>query len=160
MKKCLNILIGVPASGKSTFAKNVLSKDSTIVSRDVIRYSMLKDGEEYFSHEKEVLREFINQIQALIDKGENVTADATHLNRYSRNRLIHCLTNLEDYDIYGYYFTTSLKECLERNSLREGRARVPDESLVQMYDSLTFPEPYERFTYIYMVDAKGNVVLN
>lgn len=158
MKKYLNILIGIPASGKSTFAKNVLSKDSTIISRDVIRYSMLKDGEEYFSHEKEVLREFINQIQALIDKGESVTADATHLNRYSRNRLIHCLTNLEDYEICGYFFTTPLEVCLERNSLREGRARVPDESIVQMYDNLTYPESCEKFDWIFMIDAKGNFI--
>ena len=119
---------------------------------------MLKDGEEYFSHEKEVLREFINQIQALIDKGENVTADATHLNRFSRNRLIHCLTNLEDYDICGYFFSTPLEICLERNALRDGRARVPDESIIQMYDNLTYPEYCEKFDCVYMIDEKGNFI--
>ena len=51
----LYILSGCPASGKSTFGKK-MSKITgiPIVSRDEIRFSLLKDDEDYFSHEEDV----------------------------------------------------------------------------------------------------------
>ena len=46
------LLCGVPASGKSTYCKNNVPKDAVYVSRDVIRFSMVKPNEPYFSKEE------------------------------------------------------------------------------------------------------------
>ena len=46
-------MVGCPGSGKSTWAKKHLP-DTYYVSRDEVRFSLLQDGEDYFSHEKEV----------------------------------------------------------------------------------------------------------
>ena len=54
MKK-LYLMIGIPGSGKSTWARN--RKDGIIVSRDAIRCSFLKDGENYFSKEDLVIKD-------------------------------------------------------------------------------------------------------
>ena len=57
----LYILIGVPGVGKSYFAKKKLMEGPgwKYISRDEIRYSLLKEGEDYFSHENEVFEKFI-----------------------------------------------------------------------------------------------------
>ena len=52
--KRIYILMGTPAAGKSTFLKKI--KNGLIVSRDAIRFSLLKEGEDYFAHETETLR--------------------------------------------------------------------------------------------------------
>ena len=47
----LFLMSGVPGAGKSTFLKNRIKKDtSVVISRDVIRFSIVKPEEDYFSH--------------------------------------------------------------------------------------------------------------
>ena len=45
------IMVGIPGSGKSYFAKNILMTDDSwqYISRDEVRFSIIKDDEEYFS---------------------------------------------------------------------------------------------------------------
>lgn len=54
----LYVMIGIPGSGKSTWAKANKKEKDIYVSRDEVRFSLLQDGDEYFSKEKEVLKEF------------------------------------------------------------------------------------------------------
>ena len=86
----LFIMIGIPGSGKSTFAKQYLQDDDTLyISRDDIRYSLLKEGDKYFKKEDEVFRKFGASIQDGLKKGYNVIADATHLTPQARLKLIN-----------------------------------------------------------------------
>ena len=70
-------------SGKSSWCRQWVSKHnkSIWISRDAIRYSILAPGEEYFSREQEVLKEFRRQAQNAIDNEEidYVLLDASHL---------------------------------------------------------------------------------
>ena len=60
----LYLMCGIPGSGKSTYAKtNKDLKYCKYISRDDIRYSLLKDEDDYFSKEKQVFRTFIAQIK-------------------------------------------------------------------------------------------------
>jgi hypothetical protein len=54
-------MCGIPGSGKSTYLKTRFIQPPVVVSRDEIRFKMVREDEEYFSHEKEVYNEFINQ---------------------------------------------------------------------------------------------------
>ena len=93
----LYILCGPSGSGKSTWARNFilesdrLGSDVRYVSRDEIRYSLLKDGEDYFSHEKEVFKRFAGTLRHTLIDGFDVVADATHLNERSRNKVLKYL---------------------------------------------------------------------
>ena len=67
-KRKLYLMMGCPGSGKSTYLKTRFSqRPLAVISRDEIRFSMVKENEEYFSRENEVYAEFIRQI---INKAE------------------------------------------------------------------------------------------
>lgn len=137
-KSFLFIMCGAPGSGKSYFIKHNLTLDGIVVSRDKIRFSMISDKDEYFSKEPAVFKEFVRQIQEGLNNGKVVYADATHLNGVSRFKLLNQL-NLENTDVIPIYFKTPLEVCLARNAKREGRTKVPESALINMYHSMTDP---------------------
>lgn len=147
-QKNLFVLCGTPGCGKSTWVKNRVEENGGVwVSRDVIRFGMLKEGEDYFAHENEVYDKFVQTIQEELDKGGDVYADATHLNEKGRIKLLDCL-NLEDVKLTAVRFDVPLEVCLERNEMREGRARVPKSVVRRMWHSRTDPA----FDYKYKFD--------
>lgn len=146
----LYVLSGLPGSGKSTFCKQ--NNDKAIhVSRDVIRFSLLKEGEDYFSHEKEVTNIFWSQINCLLKQGKDVFADQTSLTMTSRGLL---LSHIEiPCEKILMQFQMPIKICIERNEKRKGtRAYVPPSVIHNMNRSFTEPQEYERFDKVYIVD--------
>ncbi len=142
----LYILCGPSGSGKSTWAQNFINeyaktgKDIKYVSRDNIRLSIIKEEEDYFSHEKEVFKHFINTIAAYIDDGYDCIADATHLNMFSRCKLMQALDMYtRDYDIIFVVFNTDVETCVERNKAREGRRNVPETVIRNMCRDFRVP---------------------
>lgn len=157
MSKTLWLMCGAPGSGKSYFAKNVLINDDhwLYVSRDEIRFQIVKNDEEYFSHEAEVYNCFVRNIQLLLDitKQGNVIADATHLNKASRMKLLNRL-NLDGVNVIPVYFNTPEHICQERNKEREGRARVPTNVLHKMYLSRSHPSS-DGYKYAGVLEVSG-----
>jgi predicted kinase len=148
----LYLLCGTPGSGKSTWIKNHYKEDDIIISRDKIRFSMVADGEEYFSKEKEVYKEFIKQINENLKLGVNVYADATHLNKASRAKLLKNIKEKPD-SIEIIWIKTPLLECLKRNENRRGtRSYVPKEVIRRMFIQTEAPEFEEGFNKIYIVE--------
>lgn len=136
--KKLIVLCGIPASGKSTWAKRYKEThyNSIWVSRDNIRYSLLEKNDDYFAKEEDVYRKFC---QAIIDgliTFDIIIADATHLNKWSRRKLIDSINLISnyniEYDLIGINFNISIDECLERNEKRAGRERVPEHVIKNM----------------------------
>lgn len=136
----LYILCGPSGSGKSTWANTGKMQDVAYVSRDNIRLSILKDGEDYFSHEKEVFKEFVKEIAIRIMAGRDCIADATHLNMFSRCKLMQALDMYtRDYDIVCVAFTTDADTCVERNANRTGRRNVPENIIRNMCRDFRMP---------------------
>lgn len=160
MAKQLFIMIGAPGSGKSTWVKRQLRPDiDAYVSRDEIRFSMLQEGDAYFKYEDEVFDTFVQRIADYINDDNDlyrVFADASHLNYGSRMKLLNALkakdVNLNLININYIYMFTSLETCLERNKNREGRALVPEKTIIEMYKSLKEPEADEPVKNVYIVN--------
>lgn len=157
MSKTLWLMCGAPGSGKSYFAKNILINDDHwfYVSRDEIRFRIIKNDEEYFSHETEVYDCFVKNIQLLLDITEkgNIIADATHLNKASRMKLLNRL-NLNGVNVIPVYFNTPEHICQERNKEREGRACVPSGVLHKMYLSRSHPSS-DGYKYAAVLEVSG-----
>ena len=143
----LYLMVGAQGSGKSTYAREFREEHTPspiIVSRDAIRFSMVKDGSPYFSKEKAVFKEFIREINEGLDKGD-VIADATHINEVSRMKLINKV-DLSKCKVSCIVVNTDETTAIKRNHLREGRARVPDSVISENYARFTHPKT-DKFHY-------------
>lgn len=149
----MNYLIltcGIPGSGKTTFIKNNFTQPNAYhISRDKIRFSLIKDGDEYFSKEKLVYQTFVSEIQKLInDENDNIIiADATHINEVSRSKLLNSLV-LTDTKVCCFNFLTSCHTCLERNEKRVGREKVPAEVIKRMNIQFFPADQHESYRYM------------
>ena len=146
----LYMLCGIPGSGKSTWVKKHLDKFDKYVSRDEIRFSMVAEDEEYFSKETEVFKEYCLQITENLNKGYNVFADATHINKGSRKKL---LDNISGFDnVFCIVIQNPLETTLKRNENRIGTRRyVPKSVIRRMHYQFEFPTHKEGFKTIYRV---------
>lgn len=131
---------------------------SVTVSRDEIRFNLLKDGEEYFSKEDKVFETFIQSGEELLLEPYiyDVYMDATHLNPKARRKTLNSFKNLKEYNIGCVYFDVPIETCIERNSKREGRALVPESVIYNMSKTYIKPTEREHFDKILKIDKDGN----
>lgn len=144
-KKTLYLMCGPAGAGKSTWVrKNAKPGVSAHISRDKVRFSMLKEGEHYFSREDDVYAEFCKQIGDALNCPwvEEVWADATHLTEKARKLLFDTI----DYDLFSIkvipvVIKPKLETILTQNAQRTGRENVPERVIRNMYNS--FQDPWD-----------------
>lgn len=164
MGKIINIMIGLPGCGKSTYCKKIKEEWNNIayISRDEVRFEILGPNESYFAKETIVYNTFIDRInQALASDANEIYIDATHINSSSRLKLLRRLNLKGDEEICYYIFDVPLQECMRRNRLRTGIARVPDSAIRDMNARAQFfitdAETRSFNPVAYMVDYKGEI---
>lgn len=151
------ILSGPPASGKSTWVRSNITPGSEWISRDNVRFAIVGEDEEYFSHEDEVFDTFIAYINQTLENPDihTIYIDATHLNRRSRSKTLNRVRKQNIGELNCVCFVTSLETCLMRNGLRTGRERVPSTAIENMFNAASMPSIKENFDHIYMVNEQG-----
>ena len=162
-KSKLWVMIGVPGSGKSYWIRNHIDFfDGTIdiISRDVIRFNLLEDGDDYFAKEKQVFDIFVNKIKKSLETNDHTIADATHLNGSSRGKLFRALGDtLKDVEINAIVIDTCLAKCIEQNNQRQGRKLVPETALRNMFSSFSMPTLKEGFNNIYIYRKTNDKII-
>src|SRR5262249_25656126 len=108
----LAILIGLPASGKSTFYRTQLA-GHVLVSKDLLPNVRDREARQ---------RRLIEQA---LRSGRDVAVDNTNPSRAARAPLI-ALGRAFGARIVAYYFPVEVRTAIARNARREGRARVPN----------------------------------
>ena len=151
MSSRMYMMIGAPGVGKSYYIEQHKNPGTLVISRDKIRFSMLGEKDEYFSKEKAVYNEFINQINMAIERGETFYVDQTSLNRASRNKLFSRLKVKPTYTT-AIYLKSSLDKILKQNAQRTGRALVPEDAVINMFNSIEEPKLEEGFDEIWTIE--------
>jgi len=134
----LVILIGLQASGKSTFAAERFAATHVHVSKDRLRNNARPERRQ---------RELVAEALAA---GRSVVVDNTNPTAEDRAALI-ALGREYGARVVGYYFTSPVKGSLARNARREGRARVPDVAIFATRKRLAPPRYAEGFDALYAV---------
>jgi predicted kinase len=157
-QKTVFLLCGIPASGKSTWARAHMTPTTEWISRDKVRFSIVREDEEYFSHEDEVFDTFIAYINQTLENPEvdTIFIDATHISKGARRKVLSRIRKQNIAELNCVWFDVSLDTCLARNHLRAGRERVPETAIENMYKSKTYPSKIEEgFNTIFIVDENG-----
>ena len=139
----LVMMIGLQASGKTTFARSRFGATYQYVSKDLLR------------NNSNPARRQRQLIEAALQQGLSVVVDNTNPTTEERRELIN-LGRLYDAEIIGYFFAVQLKQCLERNRAREGKARVPDVAIFATLKRLIRPSYIEGFTKLFYVCNSGD----
>lgn len=161
MKHNLIVMMGASGVGKSYLAKHIADThdDCIIVSRDSIRFAMLKKGEDYFAHEDEVIKRFYQNISDALRVHKYVIADATHLSVKARSRLFSNISMPFGTRVIGVWIETSLETALRQNAARTGLARVPEDVIRRMFKSKVSPRKDEPFDEIIFISRDSNVAI-
>jgi predicted kinase len=140
------ILIGLPASGKTTWALNYIAKNENFIrtNRDELRL-MLKN--QNLCENK--IEELITNIQDSIiinslNKKQNVIVDNTNLKKHRIEHIIDLVKYKADIEFI--YLETSLKKCLE-NDIKRGN-KVGSENIIKMKKNLDILLDSFDFKYI------------
>ena len=156
-QKKVFLLAGPPGCGKSTWVRTNLTVGSEWISRDNVRFAIIKDDEDYFAHEDEVFDTFINYINQTLENPniDQIFIDATHLSRRSRRKTTSRIRMANVEELNCICFTTPKAVCHARNNLREGRSKVPTSAIDNMFNAYSLPTKDEGFTHIYNVNENG-----
>lgn len=157
----VEMLVGIPGCGKSTYAKQVIAKDPSNwvrVNNDDLR--AMFNGSVWSADYEKIVTDARNYlIRDALKRGKNVMIDNLNLNRRHFDDVCKIAKSVNtDVQVFEKAFYIEMEEAMERNAKREGAARVPDEVIKKWWkDSgkaqFKFYKPRMEIFY----ERKGNV---
>lgn len=138
MKKVI-ILKGLPASGKSTWAKNFVknNKGYARVNKDDLR--KMAHNEIWSKTNERVIVEMRNAIvNHLLSINVNIIVDDTNFIK-DHEEAITRIAQQWQADVEVKFFDVALEECLTRNAARTGNDKVPENVIIDMYNKFVAP---------------------
>ncbi|MGB7249343.1 MAG: AAA family ATPase [Phormidesmis sp.] len=153
----LIVMVGLPGSGKSTWAQRFIARRSgyCVVATDDIRaqlYGSAAVQGEWLEIWRVVLRQLCDRYHD-ISTGEatGVIYDATNVRRRHRREFIQSARACGYAPVVAVWIDTPLVACLERNLGRS--RRVPTEVIEKMHRQLTAAPPTtaEALDYVYRI---------
>lgn len=135
----LYIMVGVPGSGKTTFAKKLsIARNAIHISSDDIRAELFGDATIQTNNTK-VFNTMHTRIFGHLTFGANVIADATNISEWARKQIIELTPN--GTKIVFVVMDTHLNESLSRNRLRD--RYVPEQVIRNMWNKFQVPHEDE-----------------
>lgn len=129
----ITILRGLPGSGKSSYAEQLLASNANLVrvNKDDLR-SMIHRGQKWSGKRESTIVELqMCMVSYALSVGKDVVIDDTNFNPSHINRYTE-LANKMSYDISVISINTPVNECIARDAKREGKARVNKDVILSM----------------------------
>jgi predicted kinase len=136
------ILIGIQASGKSTFYKERFFNSHLRISNDLLK-TKNRDAK---------LLEFCFETEM------SFVVDNTNVERAVRRRYIE-LAQVRGYRVIGYYFGANVDRSIEWNGKRQGKEAIPVKGILGTYKRLEIPAKDEGFDELYFVRHQGEKIV-
>lgn len=158
------ILKGLPASGKSTYAKDLVEKGWKRVNKDDLR-AMIDSSHWSSSNEKHIIRMRNYITLYYLGNGFNIVVDDTNLNpKHEKDIREMIIKNpnpeVARAEVDNMFFDVTIKECIERDLKRP--ASVGKDVIMRMYNQWLKPKP-ELYTPpegkpdCFMIDIDGTL---
>lgn len=136
----LTMVIGLPGSGKSSYAEQkAFHDDCVICSSDEIRKEIFGDIN-CQNRNEEVFQVLYDRVKENLRSGRNVIFDATNVGSRKRMGFLRELRNISCTKVAAI-IATPYETCLRNNWMRE--RRVPNEVLERMYTHWQTPYYFE-----------------
>ena len=147
----LIVLIGLPASGKSHYAKEMV-RDNPMRAQWISSDNIRIEHDYNISNEK-VFQKMWERTKAAALGKKYIIYDATNISAKRRELLVKqfkhfCEKNQLMHTAEAVVFLQPIEILLERNSKREGRECVPEEVIYRMLKQFQFPIYSEGFSFI------------
>jgi predicted kinase len=142
------ILMGLQASGKTTFYRTVLAPTHVHVSKDA------------FPRARNRQRRQLRLITEALAGGRDVAVDNTNPAPEDRAAIIEPARE-SGASVVGYWFPPDPIASLARNAERDGKTRVPEVGLRATLSRLRAPRPQDGFDALHVVrfDGAGGFVV-
>jgi predicted kinase len=137
------ILVGLPASGKTTFYMQRFSGTHRHISKDLWPNSSRKD----LRQAREIREALLASRPVVVDNTNPRVADRAAILSIAREAGARRI---------GYYFGASTREAVGRNRGREGAARVPDVAIFTKAKRMVVPARAEGFDELYTVRIRDD----
>jgi predicted kinase len=136
------ILVGIQATGKSTFYKTHFSDTHVRINLDMLRTR----------HRERKLFELCLELR------QPCVVDNTNLTRQDRQRYL-AGAQQHGFPVRGYYFASRIHDAMTRNA-RRGAGTLPEKGVLGAYARLEVPsyeEGFEKLYYVKIVDGTFQV---
>ena len=144
------MMVGLPASGKSTYAEELAKRyDANIHSSDSIREELSGDINNQNINDL-VFKTLHSRIKEDLTNGKSCIYDATNINYKRRMAFLNELNKITC-EKHCYFIATPYTQCLHNNAQRE--RKVPLDVIERMYRHFDPPYYYEGWDYIEVVYA-------
>lgn len=157
-RKKFYMLVGLPGSGKTSYAKEMLAAAETEgrqiawISSDRIRGELYGSEEEQRNPAKVFDEMRLRTVEALCG-GSDVIYDACNINSKKRKAFLAALKRF-DCEKICLIAATPYAVCLERNAQRS--RKVPEQAIERMYTAWWTPAPFEGWDQIRLCYAPGS----
>lgn len=140
------MMIGIPGSGKSTYAEKVAQiEDAVVISSDKLREEMFGDVWEMRKNQL-LFSKMYQYAFKYLSEGKSVIIDATNINSRQRK---YVLTKFKPYFKECYFVRTPLRKALSQN--RNRSRNVPNYAILRMYNKLQEPTYQEGWNKINII---------
>ena len=139
------ILVGLQASGKSTFYRTHFAATHEHVSKDLLLKSKNKNKNQMQ----------VERIEKALQEQRPVVVDNTNVTVQDRLPLID-VGRRYDKTIIGYYFQPDVSSSRKRNMQRKGKAQVPEKAIFITAHKLMPPSYAEGFDTLYYVRIEAD----
>jgi predicted kinase len=128
------ILIGIQATGKSTFYQQRFTNTHVRINLDMLKTRNRED----------IL------LEACIRAKQSFVVDNTNVLAREREKYIR-MAKPAGFEITGYYFQSHLVDALQRNQLRQGKMMIPEKGVMAKSHAMQRPSYAEGFDRLYYV---------